>query len=380
MLCVVLAGFLLIVGWWPFMPFPRNQVSWLAGRHGLAFGPPGVAYDPEPLPMPVAHPSDNQARGFAVELSLEPAIEPENGVPHILTIHDGQAPSRFVIGQWQSQLLVRVPAPGEPNRIRETGIAGLRKGQPRVIVISGDSTATTFYIDGRLSGHMPDFVLEPDALRGQLILGDAAIGKSSWSGTLSGVAIFNRALEAKDVAAHHAVWTQGTALELAREPGLVALYSFAEGAGEQARDYSPSQHRLFIPSRYAVLHKTVLGGSASALPRDGSATEDVVLNLLGFIPFGFLTFLYHRGASPARWLRAVILSDDVRCGREPRHRSRASLAPHARLITPGPCLQHGRHRNRRPTGGYQQASHGNLDDLPERPRSRARRDRAGGSS
>ena len=166
MLCVVLAGFLLIVGWWPFMPFPRNQVSWLAGRHGLAFGPPGVAYDPEPLPMPVAHPSDNQAPGFAVELSLEPAIEPENGVPHILTIHDGRTPSRFVIGQWQSQLLVRVPAPGEPNRIRETGIAGLRKGQPRVIAISGDATATTFYIDGRLSGRMPDFVLDPDALRG----------------------------------------------------------------------------------------------------------------------------------------------------------------------------------------------------------------------
>ena len=308
MLCVVLAGFLLIVGWWPFTPFPRNHVSWLSGRDGLAFGPPGVAYDPEPLPVPVAHASDHHAPGFAVELSLEPAIEPDNSVPHILTIHDGRTPSSLVIGQWQSQLLVRVPAPGEPSRIRETGITGLRKGQPRVIAISGDATATTFYIDGRLSARMADFVLEPDVLRGQLILGNAAIGKSSWSGTLSGLAIFNRALEAKDVAAHHAVWTQGTALELAREPGLVALYSFAEGTGEQARDHSPSQHRLSIPSRYLVLQKTVLGGSATALPRDGSATEDVVLNLLGFIPFGFLTFLYHRGASPARWLRAVILA------------------------------------------------------------------------
>ena len=249
MLCVILAGFLLIVGWWPFMPFPRNHVSWLSGRPGLAFGPPGVAYDPQPLPVPVAHPSDKRADGFTVELSFEPAIEPDNGVPHILTIHDRRTPSRLVVGQWQSELLLRVPAPGRPNRIREAGIARLRRGHPHVVVVSGDATATSFYLDGRLTARRPDFVLDADSLQGQLILGDAAIGKSSWTGTLSGVAIFSRALEAKDVAAHHAVWTKGTALELAQEPGLVALYSFTEGTGHEAKDHSPSQHHLLVPSR-----------------------------------------------------------------------------------------------------------------------------------
>ena len=132
-LCFVFAGVFLIAAWWPFMPFPRNQVSWLTGRHGLAFGRPGVAYDPDPLPVPVADSSGKHAPGFAVELSLESGNEPGGNFPHIVTIHDGRTPSIFVIGQWQSELLVRIPAPGRPNRTREAGIHGLRMGEPHVV-------------------------------------------------------------------------------------------------------------------------------------------------------------------------------------------------------------------------------------------------------
>ena len=307
-LCFVLAGVFLIAGWWPFMPFPRNHVSWLAGRHGLAFGRPGVAYDPDPLPAPVADSSGNHAPGFAVELSLEAANEPGGSFPHIVTIHDGRTPSIFVIGQWQSELLVRVPAPGRPNRTREAGIKGLRKGEPHVVVISGDSKTTTFYLDGRLSRQRTDFALPLDSIRGQLILGNAATGKSAWSGSLFGLAIFNRALDAKDVAAHQAVWARGAVHELAHEPGLAALYSFAEGAGQQVSDHSPNQHHLFIPSEYVVLDKTVLGTSRRVIPRDWYAAKDIVLNLLGFVPFGFLTFIYYRGASTGQWLRTIFIA------------------------------------------------------------------------
>jgi hypothetical protein len=306
-LCLVLAAVFLIVGWWPFAPFPRNHVSWLPDGHGLTFGSPGVAYDVEPLPAPAAPPSD-EAPGFAVELSLESGTEPDNFFPHILTIHDGRTPSSLIIGQWQADLLVRIPAPRNPSLFREEGIAGLQKGRRHLVIISSDAMATTFYIDGRLSRRFPGFVLEPRSMRGQLILGNAATGKSSWTGTLFGMAIFQRAIEAKEVAAHQAIWAEGAARTLARQPELIALYDFGDGTGQQARDYSPSEHHLFIPSRYVVLQKTVLGASGNALPRGWSAAEDLVLNLLGFVPFGFLAFLYRRAASPARWLQAILIS------------------------------------------------------------------------
>ena len=96
--------------------------------------------------------------------------------------------------------------------------------------------------------------------------------------------------------------------ELAREPGLAALYSFAEGTGQRVSDHSPTQHHLFIPSEYVVLYKTVLGNSRSMIPRDWYAAKDIVLNLLGFVPFGFLTFIYYRGASAGQWLRTIIVA------------------------------------------------------------------------
>ena len=154
----------------------------------------------------------------------------------------------------------------------------------------------------------PTSRLPLDSIRGQLILGNAATGKSAWSGRLFGLAIFNRALDAKEVAAHQAVWARGAVHELAHEPGLAALYSFAEGAGQQVSDHSPNQHHLFIPSEYVVLYKTVLGSSRSVVPRDWYAARDIVLNLLGFVPFGFLTFIYYRGASTGQWLRTIIIA------------------------------------------------------------------------
>ncbi len=347
-LCLVLTVAFLIAGWWPFEPFPHNHVSWLKDRAGLSFAPPGIAYDAELLPAPVAQPSD-KLRGIAIELALEPAMEPSNRISHILTIHDGQGLSSLAIVQWKSKLLVRVPTSDNSNEFRETGIVTLRTNESHVIVISSDSAATTFYVDGRLSLRVPGFVLDPGTTRGRLLLGNAPTGKSSWSGSLFGVAIFNRALDPKDVTAHQQIWSQGTALDLGREPGLVALYNFSEGSGQEARDYSPSQHTLRIPSRYVVLEKTVLESPGSALARDWYATRDVWLNLLGFVPFGFFAFLSRRGPSPARWLHPAITATLAGAAVSLIIELGTGVAPGAEFVVPGPGLQHSWHRHRSPS-------------------------------
>jgi VanZ family protein len=238
-------------------------------------------------------------------MSLEAGNEPDDSFPHIITIHDRRTPSNVVVGQWQDSLLVRLPIEQNRNLFRESGIPGLRKGEPHVVVISSDGAGTSFYMDGQLARRVPGFVLSPDSLRGQLILGNAATGKRSWRGTLFGLAIFSRPLAPQEVIAHHALWARDAPLELAREAGLVALYDFAAGKGSHVTDHSPSQHHLTIPDRYVVLDKTVLG-HPDVLPRSASATVDMVLNVLGFVPFGFLAFLSFR--SSPRWLLAATLA------------------------------------------------------------------------
>jgi len=72
-LSLALAVFFLVVGWWPFNPFPRNNVSWLTDNHGLVLEHNSVVFDPKPLPATGQVP--NPLPGFTVELSFEPAAE-----------------------------------------------------------------------------------------------------------------------------------------------------------------------------------------------------------------------------------------------------------------------------------------------------------------
>ena len=53
--------------------------------------------------------------------------------------------------------------------------------------------------------------------------------------------------------------------------------------------------------------RRVLGNSRSVIPRDWYATKDIVLNLLAFVPFGFLTFIYYRETSTGQWLRPIVI-------------------------------------------------------------------------
>jgi VanZ family protein len=142
--------------------------------------------------------------------------------------------------------------------------------------------------------HYPGFTVPNSRLNGRLILGNAAEGKHPWTGNLSGLAIFNRALGASEVAQHYAVWTSHQAEHLAAESGLAALYRFDEGNGQWANDLSTNRHRLLIPERYDVLRKRVL----ELDPIQMSDLNDIAINILGFMPFGFIVFGYRRLAKP----------------------------------------------------------------------------------
>ena len=292
-LSLALAVFFLVVGWWPFNPFPRNNVSWLTDNHGLVLEHNSVVFDPKPLPATGQVP--NPLPGFTVELSFEPAAEPKFNTASILTIHNGRTPSNLVICQWKSALLVRIPGLG--RGFREVGIDVLRKRQPRFITISSNSLGTTFYVDGRMYEHFPGYVLPSEVFKGQLIFGNAATGKHEWAGILFGLALFDRALDADEVAAHQSLWVKGAGSALSNEEGLLALYDFDEGEGQQVTDKSPNKHHLVIPGTYAVVENTMLEFPGIRLPLTVSKITDIILNIIGFVPFGIIAFQYRRSVS-----------------------------------------------------------------------------------
>ena len=234
-----------------------------------------------------------------MELWLESGPAPATDVFDILTIDDGGVPSGIVLCQWKTELLLRIREPAHNRGFREVGPSGVLTGQiPRFITITVTPSGTTFYSNGSLLNNYSGFTVPDSMLNGRLVLGNTAEGKHSWTGKLFGLALFNRALNASEVAQHYASWKNSHAEQLATESGVAALYRFDEGSGQWVNDLSTNRHQLLVPERYTVLRKGVLGLSRGPDPIGMSGLRDIVFNILGFMPFGFFTYRYRRLAGP----------------------------------------------------------------------------------
>jgi len=303
---VALAAGLVIVGLWPFDFRPPNHVNWLKDRAGISFQPDGIAYDPEPIDWSARGQLDEPA-AFTMELWLEPGRVPYTDLFDILTIDDGNSPPAVRLFQWKTELLLRVRDRVGYRGSREVGPAGvLMKDSPRLITITVAPVGTTFYSNGALLKNYPNFTVPNSQLNGRLILGDAAAGKHPWRGNVFGLALYSRALEASEVAQDYELWTNHQTYRLAAEPGLAALFPFGEGNGHWANDVSSHRHQLLIPERYEVLRKSVLELPWGPDPIEWSDLDDIAINILGFVPFGFMACHYRRLARPAARGRNIV--------------------------------------------------------------------------
>ena len=306
LISVVMAAGLLVVGLWPFAFRLPNRAGWLKGRTGLSFQPNGIAYDPESTDWSAGGPPDQPA-AFTMELWLEPGPVPATDVFDILSIDDGGIPSGIVLCQWKTELLLRIREPAHVRGFREVGPRGVMFEQtPCFITVTVAPSGITFYSNGSRLDYFPAFTAPNSWSNGRLILGNAAEGKHPWTGNLLGLAVFNRAFDASEVAQHYASWTNHQAERLATESSLTALYLFDEGSGPWAKDLSTNQHRLLIPEQYQVLRKRVLELPWGPNPIGMSDLDDIAINILGFMPFGFIVFKYRRLAKPDGRIRNVV--------------------------------------------------------------------------
>ncbi len=250
---------ILVAGLWPLNFFPKNQVEWLKDRDGLRFGGRGMVVGPFP----------DTGQSVTIELRVEPFEEPRGSLPRILTLYDGRSGERFFIGQWKSSLILR-------NRTREIGLGNaLRAGRESLITIVSGPAGTDIYRDAVLGESFPRFSLFPSDERGQgtLLLGISAAGNAGFKGIISGLAICD----------HRHI------------PGSVA-----RDCGIQAN--------LIVPGMFVPLKRTILEANWKRVRFNRSFLSDFALNVLGFIPFGFLQAALLLRAFPSRQKLVYLLT------------------------------------------------------------------------
>jgi VanZ family protein len=302
--CITLCIGYLIAGLWPFNFHAHNKAQWSPDGEGLHFEPLAIVTSSGTISLGSAPPGANGTEAIcSIEMLISTEMEATSSIRSLISIYDGSFPENLFAAQWKDAFLVRIPlAPSHGRRkYREIGVDNaLPPGKRRHLAITFGAGGTSLYIQGRLAETYPRLALRPGSLEGELIVGDSANGSPAFTGTLFGLALFNRTLGPTDVDRHRLLWETGRAGEIAAERGLAGLYLFNQAQGSMVADLSPFARTLVIPEYYRLIHKRLLvppwANSGGAL----SQIQDITLNILGFVPFGFFCFVWRRGRGRGR--------------------------------------------------------------------------------
>jgi VanZ family protein len=286
-LCGIAVLAMLFATLWPFNPFPPNRVSWLADANGVRFGGPGVVLSKGPL---LASSSD-EGNSCSLELLLRPASADVSTT--ILTFAGPDNPQQFAVRQWLHSLLVTRDTPAAQNTLKRTKFDVPHVFQPEklaLVTVTSGPSGTVVYVNGRHTQTFSRFAILPRDLSGQIVIGTSSVDYQPWPGEISGLAIYSKELTAPEVAQHYAKWIDGSRTD---DPDrAVARYVFAERSGNEIHSSVPSGPSLEIPSYFQIPHKVMLKPVWKEFDETKVYFIDVVVNIVGFMPLGFIFGAY----------------------------------------------------------------------------------------
>jgi VanZ family protein len=290
-----------MAGLWPFHA-PKNEVSWLSNRSGLVFGDYGSILSSGEFNVTGSHNGP-----CSLEIWLQPSATFDSN--DIIAFSTPQNPVPFAVAQSGDDLFVLRQFPDAQRQLKGTYIAidhVFRKGNKLFITITSGPQGTAVYLNGTLVKTSPQFALTGNDFTGELVIGNSPVQNNTWGGQLWGLGIFDRELTAAQVLQHYDLWTEEQGVELVREAGTRALYLFNEHAGRIVRNQVPSEPSLYIPEDYFVLHQKFLEPFWKEFRPNWTFCENVILNIVAFIPLGFFFCAYF--SSGERLSRPVLFT------------------------------------------------------------------------
>jgi len=286
--CVLVLAGMLVAGLWPFHS-PKNQVAWFAGASGLQFGRRGTVLSSGKFEAANA-PADAPC---SLEIWFEPALTAASGT--LFAFYDPENPRQFSLHQSISDLALQ-------SDLREGGYRTLttrlyvddifHRGKPLFVTVTAKGGQISVYIDGALARSAPKFPLSRRDFDGELVIANLPKSDNSWSGLLRGLAFYDEEISPAQVLHHYQTWIEKGRPDVSQNDRAVALYLFDERTGRVIHNQVPSRTDLYIPERYLVLDQAFLVPFWQEFRPSWSYWKDVLINIVGFVPFGFLVCAY----------------------------------------------------------------------------------------
>jgi hypothetical protein len=268
-----------------------NNVAWITDQPGLRFGSYGVAYT-HPL-NDLIEENISDAEGFSIEIALKPARYRGRRYKIILALHNGKDAEQLIVAQYLSSLIVMNGDDyAYTKKIKRVtlDVASLSP-KTRFMTITTGEKGTNVYFDGKPAGARKNLRLKmPTIAKTRLLIGNSVYGKHPWQGDIFGLALYNYPLSSKEAALHFNKWSKERNFSFAGNENPFILYLFDEKRGTKAHDRAAGNYHLEIPSRPKILQKKILVLPVDAFRLKISSIADIIINLAGFIPFGFVIF------------------------------------------------------------------------------------------
>ena len=246
----------------------QNDVYKLGEPDALVFPGNGVVYadlQSETLP-------ELELAPFSLFLDFVPASLTTSKFYILFSYHSGDDNTQFVVGQWQHQLVIMNGDDYNYARRLPRLVIDLR-AFPRdrlQLIVNADSESASVYINGNLVTSSADKRLVLPSGIPSISLGNSVNLNQPWRGVLYQANIYPWWLDDKE---RLQVFSgEGDSL------GSYQLLNFSEETFDV-----PAEMSLLTP-RFFADFKSFRGGA-------GVYWRDVILNLLGFIPLGFLMML-----------------------------------------------------------------------------------------
>ena len=292
-ICAAMLCCTLLVGLWPFSPHPKNQVAWLESGNGLRFGHHGTI-----LSADAFKPTDLEGGApCSLEIWFKPGLI--NVSNTMLAFYSPEKLVSFSLHQSTDDLVFQRQNGSRQGRVSEVHILVedvLHQGTAAFITLTAGAQGTAIYVDGAPVNSYSYFGPSSRDFAGQLVVGDSPVESDSWSGDLRGLAIYDRELTSTEVIEHFNSWTKNGRPAISEKEGPAALYLFDERAGSVIHNRAGSAPDLYIPDHYLIARKPLLEVPWKEYQGGWGYYSKVLVNIGGFIPFGFVFCAYFSSA------------------------------------------------------------------------------------
>jgi VanZ family protein len=300
LICILVLVGILVAGLAPFER-PRNAVTWLGNENGVRLGRHGTIWSSGAFLV-----ADAQGEpSCSLEIWLQP--ESTSASTTLLAFYKREDPLQFLLQQYHALLILSRQTREDQKQTQIIGTDGVfLRIEPVFVTLTSGTEKTSMYVDGNLVRSFPGIRIGKECA-GKLVIGTSPVGKSSWSGQLKGLALYQQELTAEEVLRHYQTWTTHGRPGLSGNERAIGVYLFDERAGNIVHNDVRPGIDLYIPTRFTVLHQQFLEPFWKEFQPSWSYSKDILVNIVGFIPLGFFFCAYWSSVRPIKHPRLTIV-------------------------------------------------------------------------